>query len=107
MPHLHPQVDLAQPKAYLALQNVRVDMFRGSMRLGLDKWSKIEVAEGAKFKPKVRKMVQWLLQALSSLHNVQQQLCIVGFAIEKGQAIYASQGGMCSHFAFFEETTKK
>lgn len=46
------QVDVAQPGAYLLLHNATVDMYRGSMKLVVDKWGKLEATEGQKFSPK-------------------------------------------------------
>ena len=36
-----PQIDLAVPGAALVVRNARVDMFRGFMRLRVDKWGKL------------------------------------------------------------------
>ncbi len=48
-------VELAQPGAYLSLTNAKVEINRGSIRLVVDKWGKVEHAEGQSFKPRVRK----------------------------------------------------
>jgi len=45
------QVDVAQPGKYLTLRNARIDMFKGSMRIAVDQWGKIEETT-AKFIPK-------------------------------------------------------
>eukprot|EP00210_Caulerpa_lentillifera_P000685 g662.t1 len=45
------QVDVTQPGKYLTLRNARIDMFRGSMRLAVDQWGKIEETT-ADFQPK-------------------------------------------------------
>lgn len=46
------QVDLAQEGAYLTLRNAKIDMYRGSMRLAVDQWGKVEALEGSSFQPK-------------------------------------------------------
>ena len=38
-------VDLAMPGSYIVLRNARIDMFRGSMRLAVNQWGKVEEAE--------------------------------------------------------------
>ncbi|KAK4576867.1 hypothetical protein RGQ29_027419 [Quercus rubra] len=43
------QVDLMQPGATVILRNAKIDMFKGSMRLAVDKWGRVEVTEPAKF----------------------------------------------------------
>lgn len=48
------QVDILAPGKYAVLRNARVDMFKGSMRLVVDQWGKVEPAEdGSAFEPKV------------------------------------------------------
>ena len=42
-------VDLMKPDATVILRNAKIDMFKGSMRLAVDKWGRIEVTEPAKF----------------------------------------------------------
>lgn len=46
-------VELAQQGAYLTLRNAKIDMYRGSMRLAVDQWGKVEALEGASFKANV------------------------------------------------------
>ncbi|EYU28004.1 hypothetical protein ABFS82_13G104100 [Erythranthe guttata] len=46
------QVDLMKPGNTVILRNAKIDMFKGSMRLAVDKWGRIEVAEPAKFEVK-------------------------------------------------------
>lgn len=46
-------VDLAQEGNYITLRNAKIDMYRGSMRLAVDQWGKVEALEGSSFKPKV------------------------------------------------------
>ncbi|XP_062160482.1 uncharacterized protein At4g28440-like [Alnus glutinosa] len=43
------QVDLMKPESTVILRNAKIDMFKGSMRLAVDKWGRIEVTEPAKF----------------------------------------------------------
>ncbi|KAI4299420.1 hypothetical protein L6164_032886 [Bauhinia variegata] len=43
------QVDLMKPGNTVILRNAKIDMFKGSMRLAVDKWGRIEVTEPAKF----------------------------------------------------------
>ncbi|KAK4399149.1 hypothetical protein Sango_1390400 [Sesamum angolense] len=42
-------VELMKPGNTVILRNAKIDMFKGSMRLAVDKWGRIEVAEPAKF----------------------------------------------------------
>lgn len=44
------QVDLMKAGSAVILRNAKVDMFRGSMRLAVDKWGRVEVTEDADFK---------------------------------------------------------
>ncbi|CAN7137579.1 unnamed protein product [Brassica rapa subsp. narinosa] len=39
------QVELMKPGATVNLRNAKIDMFKGSMRLAVDKWGRIEVTE--------------------------------------------------------------
>ncbi|KAJ6683371.1 hypothetical protein OIU85_007092 [Salix viminalis] len=43
------QVDMMQTGATVILRNAKIDMFKGSMRLAVDKWGRVEVAEPANF----------------------------------------------------------
>ncbi|XP_058752270.1 uncharacterized protein At4g28440-like [Vicia villosa] len=43
------QVDLVNPGATIILRNAKIDMFKGSMRLAVDRWGRIEVTEPANF----------------------------------------------------------
>ena len=45
-------VDLMKPGNTVTLRNAKIDMFKGSMRLAVDKWGRIEVAEPADFEVK-------------------------------------------------------
>lgn len=42
-------VDLMKPGNTVILRNAKIDMFKGSMRLAVDKWGRIEVTEPANF----------------------------------------------------------
>ncbi|KAL5223027.1 hypothetical protein ABZP36_027740 [Zizania latifolia] len=46
------QVDLLMPGNTVIIRNAKIDMFKGSMRLAVDKWGRIEVAEPASFNVK-------------------------------------------------------
>ncbi|GAB4849451.1 hypothetical protein Ancab_004245 [Ancistrocladus abbreviatus] len=43
------QVDTMKPGTTVILRNAKIDMFKGTMRLAVDKWGRIEAAEPAKF----------------------------------------------------------
>ncbi|KAI5657152.1 hypothetical protein M9H77_25945 [Catharanthus roseus] len=43
------QVDLMNPGNTVILRNAKIDMFKGSMRLAVDKWGRIELTEPAQF----------------------------------------------------------
>ncbi|MQL80834.1 hypothetical protein Taro_013297 [Colocasia esculenta] len=43
------QVDLMMPDSTVILRNAKIDMFKGSMRLAVDKWGRVEVTEPATF----------------------------------------------------------
>eukprot|EP00249_Psilotum_nudum_P010692 c22702_g1_i1 orf=635-1054(-) len=47
------QVDVMKEGTTVILRNAKIDMFRGSMRLAVDKWGRIEVTESAGFDVKV------------------------------------------------------
>lgn len=42
-------VDLMKPETTVIIRNAKIDMFKGSMRLAVDKWGRIEVTEPASF----------------------------------------------------------
>jgi len=46
------QVDLMKEGATVILRNAKIDMFKGSMRLAVDKWGRVEVDEPASFSVK-------------------------------------------------------
>ncbi|XP_058221588.1 uncharacterized protein At4g28440-like [Rhododendron vialii] len=46
------QVDLMKPGATIILRNAKIDMFKGSMRLAVDKWGRVEVTEPGSFEVK-------------------------------------------------------
>ncbi|CAM8995770.1 unnamed protein product [Rhodiola kirilowii] len=43
------QVDKMSPGATVILRNAKIDMFKGSMRLAVDKWGLVEVTEPVNF----------------------------------------------------------
>jgi len=45
-------VDLLKPESTVIIRNAKIDMFKGSMRLAVDKWGRIEVTEPASFSVK-------------------------------------------------------
>ena len=45
-------VDLMKPGTTVIIRNSKIDMFKGSMRLAVDKWGRVEVTEPAKFEVK-------------------------------------------------------
>lgn len=46
------QVDLMKADATVILRNAKIDMFKSTMRLAVDKWGRIEVTEPAAFEVK-------------------------------------------------------
>lgn len=42
-------VDLMQTDATVILRNAKIDMFKGSMRLAVDKWGRVELTEPVNF----------------------------------------------------------
>ena len=42
-------VDLMKPDTTVILRNAKIDMFKGTMRLAVDKWGRVEVTEPAEF----------------------------------------------------------
>ncbi|XP_056866377.1 uncharacterized protein At4g28440 [Raphanus sativus] len=46
------QVDLMKEGTTVTLRNAKIDMYKGSMRLAVDKWGRVEVTEPASFKVK-------------------------------------------------------
>ncbi|KMZ56380.1 Nucleic acid-binding, OB-fold-like protein [Zostera marina] len=43
------QVDLMKPNTTVTLRNAKIDMFKGSMRLAVDKWGRVEIMDPANF----------------------------------------------------------
>ncbi|KAJ6799319.1 uncharacterized protein M6B38_318130 [Iris pallida] len=43
------QVDLMKPGETVILRNAKIDMFKGSMRLAVDKWGRVEPTDPADF----------------------------------------------------------
>ncbi|KAK4344562.1 hypothetical protein RND71_034738 [Anisodus tanguticus] len=46
------QVDLMKAGATIILRNAKIDMFKSTMRLAVDKWGRVEVTEPAAFEVK-------------------------------------------------------
>lgn len=42
-------VDVMKPGTSVIVRNAKIDMFKGTMRLAVDKWGRIEVTEPVKF----------------------------------------------------------
>lgn len=42
-------VDVLKPGNTVIIRNAKIDMFKGSMRLAVDKWGRVEVTEPASF----------------------------------------------------------
>ncbi|KAL2944412.1 hypothetical protein RDABS01_032759 [Bienertia sinuspersici] len=42
-------VDIMKPETTVIVRNAKIDMFKGTMRLAVDKWGRIEVTEPASF----------------------------------------------------------
>mmetsp|Transcript_36231 Transcript_36231/g.43707 ORF Transcript_36231/g.43707 Transcript_36231/m.43707 type:complete len:134 (+) Transcript_36231:119-520(+) len=47
------QVEVAKVGSTICVRNAKIDMFKGLMRLAVDKWGLVEEAEPATFEPKV------------------------------------------------------
>ena len=45
----HHAVDMIKPGATVILHKAKIDMFKGSMRLAVDKWGRVEVTKDANF----------------------------------------------------------
>ncbi|CAI9754973.1 unnamed protein product [Fraxinus pennsylvanica] len=45
--YISSSVDLVKPGTTLILRNAKIDMFKGTMRLTVDKWGRIEVTKPA------------------------------------------------------------
>ncbi|CAA0833754.1 Nucleic acid-binding- OB-fold-like protein [Striga hermonthica] len=43
------QVEMMKPETTVILRNAKIDMYKGSMRLAVDKWGRVEVTEPASF----------------------------------------------------------
>ena len=62
-------VDLAAPGEYLVFRNARTDMFRGSMRLAVNEWGKVEAAEpNQDFQVKVNLVIHVIFRLSAVLH---------------------------------------
>lgn len=46
-------VDIVHEREYLVLRNAKIDMYKGSMRLAVNQWGKVERTEKQDFEPKV------------------------------------------------------
>lgn len=48
-----PAVEIVHEGEYLILRNAKIDMYKGSMRLAVNQWGKVERTEKQDFEPKV------------------------------------------------------
>ncbi|KAM0005056.1 putative nucleic acid-binding protein [Helianthus debilis subsp. tardiflorus] len=48
----HQGVDLMKPGTSVIIRNGKIDMFKGSMRLAVDKWGRIEITDSVTFEVK-------------------------------------------------------
>ncbi|KAH9289795.1 hypothetical protein KI387_033912, partial [Taxus chinensis] len=46
------QVDMMKPGTTVILRNAKIDMYKGSMRLAVDKWGRLEATDAADFNVK-------------------------------------------------------
>jgi replication factor A1 len=46
-------VDVVEKGQYITLRNAKIDMYKGSMRLAVNQWGKVEPAEKQNFDAKV------------------------------------------------------
>ncbi|KAF3324903.1 hypothetical protein FCM35_KLT11060 [Carex littledalei] len=44
-----PMIDVLQPGSTTIIRNAKIDMFKGSMRLAINKWGHVEAAEATNF----------------------------------------------------------
>ncbi|KAE8656350.1 Drought-responsive family protein [Hibiscus syriacus] len=63
------QVDLMKPGDTVIFRNAKIDMFKGSMRLAVDKWGLVEVTDTANF----------VVKEDNNLSLVEYELCGVGY----------------------------
>lgn len=52
-------VDVVEKGQYITLRNAKIDMYKGSMRLAVNQWGKVEAAEKQNFEAKVGARVLW------------------------------------------------
>ncbi|CAH9088093.1 unnamed protein product [Cuscuta epithymum] len=63
------QVDLMKEGTTLIVRNAKIDMFKGSMRLAVDKWGRIEEAEPADFTVKEDNNLSLIEYELVNVHE--------------------------------------
>jgi len=61
------QIDVVQPGKTIVVRNAKIDMFKGFMRLAVDKWGKVELSEPATFE----------VNATNNLSNIEYELVTV------------------------------
>ena len=68
LPFILEQIDVVQPGKTVIIRNSKIDMFKGFMRLAVDRWGKVESAsETAKFE----------VNTSNNLSNVEYELVTV------------------------------
>uniref|UniRef100_A0A0D9WEA7 Single-stranded DNA binding protein Ssb-like OB fold domain-containing protein n=1 Tax=Leersia perrieri TaxID=77586 RepID=A0A0D9WEA7_9ORYZ len=63
------QVDMLKPGNTAILRNARIDMFKGSMRLAVDKWGRVEVTDPASFTVKEDNNLSLVEYELVNVHE--------------------------------------
>jgi replication factor A1 len=56
-----------QPGKTIIVRNAKIDMFKGFMRLAVDKWGKVEISEPA----------TWEINTTNNLSNIEYELVTV------------------------------
>ncbi|KAI8012313.1 Protein ILITYHIA [Camellia lanceoleosa] len=77
-------VDLMKPDGTVILRNAKIDMFKGSMRLAVDKWGRVEVTEPASFTVKDDNNLSLLKLSLCSVEAslvAANVLLLMGFVV--------------------------
>ncbi|XP_028097322.1 uncharacterized protein At4g28440-like [Camellia sinensis] len=71
---LNFKLDLMKLDGTVILRNAKIDMFKGSMRLAVDKWGRVEVTESASFTVKDDNNLSLLKLSLCSVEDDQRLL---------------------------------
>lgn len=62
-------VDMMKAGATVILRNAKIDMFKGTMRLAVDKWGRVEVTEPANFEVKEENNLSLVEYELVNVEN--------------------------------------